>query len=267
MSSTTWWKSTETDKRPLRLPWRRKRQLKVKPPLRITVRGIHPIESQVIRCDVAIALPVGWLLQSAAMIPDSVTTANLEPIPEASQKPLENFPGSSRMSPHMRVAANSGQDSKTQTGPSLVERLRILLAAPLDALLPGPNTVLDWAGELMPFQQDGVRALIKSERLLLADDMGLGKTLQVIAALRILFVQRLIESALVVAPASLLDQWRQELTKWAPELRAIVIRGTQMDRSWQWAAEVHVTIVSYETLRSDFTDNPNSPLRRPKPRE
>jgi len=262
MSPTSWWRSTETDKRPSLLPWRRKRQQKVEPPLRIAVRGLHPIEAQVIRCDVAIASPVGWLLQSAAMIPDSVTTANLEPVPDASVKPLENFPGGANVSPQLRVAANSGQDSKTQTGPALVERLRILLAAPLDALLPGPNTVLDWAGELMPFQQDGVRALIKSERLLLADDMGLGKTLQVVAALRILFVQRLIESALVVAPASLLDQWRQELTKWAPELRAIVIRGSQMDRSWQWAAEVHVTIVSYETLRSDFTDDPRSPLRR-----
>ena len=252
MSPTSWWRSTETDKRPSLLPWRRKRQQKVEPPLRIAVRGLHPIEAQAIRCDGAIASPVGWLLQSAAMIPDSVTTANLEPVPAAPEKPLENLPGGARVSPHLRVAANGGQEPRTQTGPSLVERLRILLAAPLDSLIPGPNSVLDWAGDLMPFQQEGARALISSERLLLADDMGLGKTIQVIAALRILFLQRLIESALVVAPASLLDQWRQELTKWVPELKAIVIRGSQLDRSWQWAAEVHVTIVSYETHSPHF---------------
>ena len=111
----------------------------------------------------------------------------------------------------------------------------------------------------MPFQRDGVRALIGSERLLLADDMGLGKTLQVIAALRVLFVRRAIESALVVAPASVLDQWRQELQKWAPELRAMIVRGAQEDRAWQWAAQVHVAIVSYETLRSDVSGGPNSP--------
>jgi len=92
--------------------------------------------------------------------------------------------------------------------------------------------------------------------------MGLGKTLQVIAAMRILLVQRMKESAMVVAPASLLDQWRQELAKWAPELRAIIIRGSQIDRGWQWVAPVHVVIISYETLRSDFTDNPQSPPRR-----
>ena len=114
----------------------------------------------------------------------------------------------------------------------------------------------------MPFQEAGVRTLLSNERLLLADDMGLGKTLQVIAALRVLFIRRDIESALVVTPATILDQWRQELNKWAPELRAIVIRGNPTDRAWQWNAEVHVTFVSYDTLRSDFGGGPHSPPRR-----
>jgi len=262
MSSPIWWKSTETGKRPSLLPWSRRRQQNGEPPLHIAVRGFHLSEVQIIPCTVDEASPVDWLVQSAARVPDSVTTANLEPVPERSQKPLEVSPSGAEVAPQLRVATSNGQDSRNQAGPSLAERLRILLAAPLDSLLPGPDTVLDWPGELMPFQREGVRALIRSERLLLADDMGLGKTLQVIAALRILIVQKLIESALVVAPASLLDQWRQELTKWAPELKAIIIRGTQTDRGWQWAAEVHVAIVSYETLRSDFTDNPHSPPRR-----
>ena len=104
--------------------------------------------------------------------------------------------------------------------------------------------------------------MLSNDRLLLADDMGLGKTLQVIAALRVLFIRRDIESALVVTPATILDQWRQELNKWAPELRAIVIRGNPTDRAWQWNAEVHVTFVSYDTLRSDFGGGPHSPPRR-----
>ncbi len=121
---------------------------------------------------------------------------------------------------------------------------------------------LEWPGTLMPFQEDGVRALIASERLLLADDMGLGKTLQVIAALRILKHRRDIGSALVAAPASLLDQWRGELRKWAPELSAIIIRGSASDRAWQWQADTDVTLVSYETLRSDFEGNTQAPVRR-----
>ena len=143
---------------------------------------------------------------------------------------------------------------------TLPERLRRVLAPPLDCLLPGPDSVLEWPGELMPFQLDGVKLLLDSERLLLADDMGLGKTLQIIVALRVLFIRGDIGSALVVAPASILDQWRQELQKWAPDLRAMVIRGNPADRAWQWAAQVHVAIVGYETLRSDYTESPYSPL-------
>ena len=96
----------------------------------------------------------------------------------------------------------------------LARRLRRVLSPP-GTESPSLDS-LEWPGSLMPFQEDGVRALIASDRLLLADDMGLGKTLQVIAALRILRHQGDIRFALVAAPASLLDQWRGELRKWAP---------------------------------------------------
>ncbi|MHB1126402.1 MAG: SNF2-related protein [Bacillota bacterium] len=147
-------------------------------------------------------------------------------------------------------------------GPTLVERIRAVLAIPLDSLMPGPWTVLEWPGHLMPFQDDGVRMLMTRDRILLADDMGLGKTIQAIAAIRILCIQRAIQSVLLVMPASLIDQWRRELHRWAPEIRLTVVRGLAKDRAWQWKANAHVTVVSYETLRADFTDNPDSPPRR-----
>ena len=143
---------------------------------------------------------------------------------------------------------------------SLLSRLWRVLALPWSPLLPGPGSVVEWPGELMPFQLEGVKALLERRRILLADDMGLGKTLQVIVALRVLFLRGEIESALVVAPSSVLDQWRRELLKWAPDLRAMVIRGSVADRSWQWATPVHVALVSYDTLRSDFSDSPVSPV-------
>ena len=114
-----------------------------------------------------------------------------------------------------------------------------------------PGTQLEWAADLMPFQRDGVRALVQMDRLLLSDDMGLGKTVQAIAALRILRARREIGSCLVVAPASVLDQWRRELARWAPELSAIIVRGGADDRSWQWRAEKEVVLVSYDVLRQD----------------
>ena len=144
---------------------------------------------------------------------------------------------------------------------TLAERLWAVLAAPPKRSQSPWNIRLKWPGELMPFQQDGVRALLDMDQLLLADDMGLGKTIQAIAAMRILRARREIGACLVVAPASVLDQWRREMSKWAPELSAIIIRGSAADRSWQWTAEKDVTLVSYGVLRSDFGDNARSPVR------
>ena len=205
--------------------------------------------------DLSLPAAVASLLLYPVMVPDAATSVILTEGTDAPPRATSTFSSD-------RARSSPPDGPSQEPHPSLVdnlhERLRQVLAPPFDNLLPGPQSVLQWPGELMPFQLDGVRTLIGNERLLLADDMGLGKTLQVIAALRVLFVRHAIESALLVAPASILDQWRQELLKWAPELKAIIIRGTQMDRGWQWNAEVHVTIVSYETLRSD-TGGPQSP--------
>lgn len=147
-------------------------------------------------------------------------------------------------------------------GRTLPERMWAALAAPLESGYPSWDLQMEWVETLMPFQKDGVRALLDSQRLLLADDMGLGKTLQAVAAVRILRAQQRVKSCLVVAPASLLDQWRREIGKWAPELSAIIVRGSTSDRSWQWASERDVTLISYETLRSDFGGNALAPVRR-----
>lgn len=135
---------------------------------------------------------------------------------------------------------------------SLSERIwRVLTTRSVAKSSYSTNIDPDWWRDLMPFQRDGVGALIELNGILLADDMGLGKTVQAIAALRILRSQKEIDSALVVAPAGLLDQWRTEITRWAPELTAIVIRGAAHERSWQWRATCDVTLVSYDSLRVD----------------
>jgi SNF2 family DNA or RNA helicase len=134
---------------------------------------------------------------------------------------------------------------------SLSERLRLLLAVPLESLLPGKGAVLEWPGPLYPFQAEGVRALIERPRVLLADDMGLGKTIQAIAAIRILCWRREVESVLVIVRASLIDQWRREVARWAPELRLLPVRGPAHERAWQWRAEAHIKLVGYETFRQD----------------
>ena len=141
---------------------------------------------------------------------------------------------------------------------TLAQRLWAVLRAPH---LRSRQVQLEWRGELMPFQREGVQALVENRCLLLADDMGLGKTIQAIVALRLLRARREIASCLVAAPASVLDQWRREIDKWAPELSAIIIRGSANDREWQWKAGRDVTLVSYDTLRSDFSSSDDSIVR------
>ena len=231
------------------------RQAKPEPACRIPLGDPSPSKATKVDSDLSLPATVASSLLYPVMVPDAATSVILTEGTDAPPRATSTFSSD-------RARSSPPDGPSQEPHPSLVdnlhERLRQVLAPPFDNLLPGPSSILAWPGELMPFQLDGVRTLIGNERLLLADDMGLGKTLQVIAALRVLFVRHAIESALLVAPASILDQWRQELLKWAPELKAIIIRGTQMDRGWQWNAEVHVTIVSYETLRSD-TGGPQSP--------
>jgi SNF2 family DNA or RNA helicase len=68
----------------------------------------------------------------------------------------------------------------------LAARLRAALLLPLDVLLPGEGSILEWPAALKEYQIAGVHALLTGDRLLLADDMGLGKTVQAIAAIRAL---------------------------------------------------------------------------------
>jgi len=128
---------------------------------------------------------------------------------------------------------------------------KILAKPPSEQVQNSKFYSLKWAGTLLPFQKDGVHALMEMDRLLLSDDMGLGKTVQVIAALRILSIQKKIKSSLIVTPASILDQWRQELNRWAPEMSGIIVRGSIQQRGWQWRAQGDFTLVSYDTLRQD----------------
>ena len=142
-----------------------------------------------------------------------------------------------------------------------LRRLAARLQPPLSHLT-APNGVLEWPAPLLPYQQDGIAALLSRRELLLADDMGLGKTIQAIAALRILFFQQRIASALVVIPASLLAQWRRELTRWAGELQVVTISGSPSERSQLWRVPSHIRLVSYETLRMDVVEIADSPAAR-----
>lgn len=156
-------------------------------------------------------------------------------------------------SPRRRGQASvvsGAQQPPAEPADHLRARLLAVLQPPLGLILTGD--VVDWPNDLMPFQVQGIRLLVERDRLVLADEMGLGKTIQALAALRLLALRGEVTSCLIVAPASVLAQWRDQFARWAPELRLSPIRGTPEARDAQWSTPAHAHLVSYETLRADL---------------
>ncbi len=129
---------------------------------------------------------------------------------------------------------------------ALADRLRSCLAPPL---LDPPAPL---QAELRTYQREGFSWLRQLFDLglggILADDMGLGKTVQAIAHL-LAGRPGAEASDLVVCPASMVGVWRQELARFAPSLRVVVVHGA--GRQAVTAVEGDVIITSHATLARD----------------
>ncbi|MEJ8543943.1 SNF2 helicase associated domain-containing protein [Brevibacillus borstelensis] len=91
---------------------------------------------------------------------------------------------------------------------------------------------------------------------ILADDMGLGKTLQSIAFLVSVLpeIRGRRQPALIVSPASLMYNWKNELKKFAPDIQTVIADGSKTERgaALRDASEADVIITSYPLLRRDI---------------
>jgi SNF2 family DNA or RNA helicase len=92
---------------------------------------------------------------------------------------------------------------------------------------------------------------------ILADDMGLGKTIQSISFIVSVLpeISKHKQPALVVCPSSLTYNWLNEIGKFAPQLKAVVIDGTKDERSklLKEKTDVNVMIISYPLLRREIS--------------
>lgn len=104
--------------------------------------------------------------------------------------------------------------------------------------------------DLRPYQEEGFvwmsRLTAWGAGACLADDMGLGKTLQAIA---LLLGQQADGASLVVAPASVVPNWRNELARFAPTLRVVTVNDSS-DRTEAIASagEGSVVLMTYAML-------------------
>jgi len=89
---------------------------------------------------------------------------------------------------------------------------------------------------LRPYQRDGVKYLWRTASLglgaCLADDMGLGKTLQVLSLIELWKQAGALKKlpVLLVLPATLLDNWRNESAKFTPDLKLATLHPSAMNK-------------------------------------
>ncbi|WP_017660625.1 DEAD/DEAH box helicase [Baaleninema simplex] len=110
-------------------------------------------------------------------------------------------------------------------------------------------------GQLRDYQKRGVAWIQYLEQLglngCLADDMGLGKSIQVIAKLLLeRESQETVPPTLLIAPTSVVSNWRKEIEKFAPNLTVMVHHGTNRVQEEKAFLDV---IANYDVIITSFT--------------
>ena len=92
---------------------------------------------------------------------------------------------------------------------------------------------------------------------ILADDMGLGKTIQLLAVIQsYLEEEKNPNPSIVVCPSSLSLNWKNEINKFAPNIKTIVIHGNAEERANQIGniEKYNLVITSYDLLKRDIEE-------------
>ncbi|HNP02304.1 MAG TPA: SNF2-related protein, partial [Agitococcus sp.] len=120
--------------------------------------------------------------------------------------------------------------------------------------LPTPQ---GFVGELRPYQQQGLgwlQFLRDTEHGgILADDMGLGKTAQTLAHILLEKQAGHLQQkpALIIAPTSLMYNWLKEAQKFTPDLKVLVLQGTNRHQDFDKIPQHDIVLSTYPLLARD----------------
>jgi superfamily II DNA or RNA helicase len=111
-------------------------------------------------------------------------------------------------------------------------------------------------GTLYPYQLDGYRWLSFMNEgglgCIIGDEMGLGKTVQVICLI-LEAIEKNLRPNLVVAPATLLENWRRELARFAPNVNVLIHGGSRRTGHPKHLQSNDVVISSFDTAVADIS--------------
>ncbi len=122
--------------------------------------------------------------------------------------------------------------------------------------IPTATLPISFKADLRPYQLEGVSWLSFLREVglggILADDMGLGKTVQALALLAIeKDAGRLDAPALVVAPTSLMSNWRREAEKFTPNMRVLTLQGADRRDKFDEIPNSDLVLTTYPLVARD----------------
>ncbi|KAK1318380.1 DNA helicase INO80 [Acorus calamus] len=161
------------------------------------------------------------------------------------------------------VSEDSANDTSTIGGSSNIDLLH-------PSTMPATSSVQSpelFKGCLKEYQLKGLQWLVNCYEQglngILADEMGLGKTIQAMAFLAHLAEEKNIWGPfLVVAPASVLNNWADEISRFCPDLktlpywggiteRTILRKNINAKRLYKRDAAFHILVTNYQLLVTD----------------
>ncbi len=110
--------------------------------------------------------------------------------------------------------------------------------------------------ELRPYQQQGLNWLqfLREYKFggILADDMGLGKTIQTLTHLLIeKQAGRMRLPSLIIAPTSLMSNWRRETERFTPDLKILILQGNERKQLFYKIRDYDLILTTYPLLSRD----------------
>ncbi|MDX8405489.1 MAG: DEAD/DEAH box helicase [Mariprofundus sp.] len=134
-----------------------------------------------------------------------------------------------------------------------LERMRQLTNI---STIPAVTPPKGLAVSLRDYQQHGLNWLQHLRRLetgaLLADDMGLGKTIQTLAhILKEKETGKLQHPALLIAPTSLMHNWKAEAARFAPGIKLLLLHGSNRRQAFSSIEQYDLVLTTYGLLHRD----------------
>jgi len=175
------------------------------------------------------------------------------------QHMMEFFIGNEGVSGNQWLAVRNvleqQENIRFQQDDAWLQQMKIL--AEIDSI-PAATVPSGLHATLRDYQLDGLNWLqfLRQSNLggILADDMGLGKTVQALTHILLEKEEgRLTQPALVVAPTSLMHNWKAEAARFTPDLSVLVLHGPNRAEHFDHIADYDLVLTTYPLLSRDQT--------------